>query len=116
MRATLIQIEFQYYADCPSHEQALSRLRETLSEYDIDTNIEVREIKTQSEAEESKFIGSPTILINGKDIQPYPENTPYALTCRAYYLENGRVSPMPSQHMIREALSSHINEEKRNIQ
>jgi len=112
----MTQIEFLYYEDCPSHEKALNRLREVVAEYGIRSQIEIREMKTQTQAEESKFIGSPTILINGKDIQPYTGSTLYALTCRAYYLENGRISPLPSRYMIREALSSQINSIERKPQ
>ena len=42
-------------------------------------------------------------MVNGDDIDP-PVNAHYALTCRAYRLEGGRISPLPSEAMIRKAL------------
>jgi hypothetical protein len=69
----------------------------------ISAHIEVIEVKTAEEAEQFEFIGSPTIIVNGHDIDPHPKPQ-YALTCRGYRLEDGRISPLPSEAMIRRAL------------
>jgi hypothetical protein len=69
----------------------------------ISANLEIIEVKTAVEAEQFKFVGSPTIIVNGRDIDPQPKPH-YALTCREYRLENGRISPLPSEAMIRRAL------------
>lgn len=72
--------------------------------------IEILRVETSEEAEKLKFIGSPTILIDGRDIDP-PTNPYYALTCRAYRLEDGRISPLPSEAMIRQAIRRASTEE-----
>ena len=69
----------------------------------ISTTVEIIEVRTAEEAEQFKFIGSPTILVNGRDIDPSPKPQ-YALTCRGYRLEDGRISPLPTEAMIRRAL------------
>jgi hypothetical protein len=57
------------------------------------------------DAERLGFPGSPTIRIDGVDIDPEgAEQMGTALTCRVYRLEDGRISPLPSQKMIRRAL------------
>ena len=99
-----LDIDFLYWEDCPSHEQALARLREVLAEEGLEASIHVTRVETDTEAHELGFIGSPTLRVNGKDIDPSPEDTQPALTCRAYRLENGRISPLPSAEMIRSAL------------
>jgi hypothetical protein len=66
--------------------------------------VKVVKVETGEQARRLQFIGSPTILVDGRDIQPPAEDAYYALTCRAYYLEDGRVSPLPSLEMIRRAL------------
>ena len=99
-----MKIRFLYYEECPSHDVALERLRQVLAEEGIAAEIEVIKVETQEQAENLHFIGSPTILIEGQDIDPPPPNAHYALTCRAYRLEDGRISPLPSPDMIRRAL------------
>jgi len=105
-----LKILFLYSEDCPSHEQALQRLRKVMNEEGMRNEIEILRVETSEEAEKLKFIGSPTILIDGRDIDP-PTNPYYALTCRAYRLEDGRMSPLPSEAMIRQAIRRASTEE-----
>jgi hypothetical protein len=81
----------------------LQRLRSSIEAEGISTDIEIVRVATDQDAEKFKFIGSPTILVNGQDVDP-PADPHYALTCRAYSLEDGRISPLPSEAMIRRAL------------
>jgi hypothetical protein len=67
--------------------------------------IVVREVGTEGDAERERFVGSPTIRLDGVDIQPV-ESEPYGLTCRIYYLRDGRVSPNPDPADVRKALAS----------
>ena len=99
------RITFLYWEDCQSHDEALSRLRKVLAEERIDAEIETVRVQSENEAKRLQFAGSPTILVDGKDIQP-PKTAHYSLSCRAYHLENGRISPLPSESMIRAALKS----------
>ncbi len=99
-----IEVTFLYYEDCPSHEQALERLRAVMQEEGIQAQVKVIKVETEEEAQRLRFVGSPTILMNGQDIDPPSAGAHYALTCRAYRLESGRISPLPSLNMIRRAL------------
>jgi hypothetical protein len=69
----------------------------------IHADVEILRVETDEYAAKLKYVGSPTIIVNGCDIDP-PETNHYAVTCRAYRVEDGRVSPLPSEPMIREAL------------
>lgn len=99
-----MQIDFLYYADCPSHEAALARLKAVMAETGIDAPVHITEVTTDAEAQALRFAGSPTIRIDGADIDPLPESAAYSLTCRVYRLENGRFSPLPDPATIRRAL------------
>jgi hypothetical protein len=101
----LVRVSFLYYEDCPSHELALERLREVMAEESILGEVEVVKVETEEQARELRFVGSPTIRVDGQDIDP-PNDSPYALTCRAYRLEDDRISPLPSKDMLRRALKS----------
>lgn len=100
-----MNIDFFYFEDCPSHEQALERLRQVLSELGVESDINIIQVETDEQAQQWQFTGSPTIRINGSDIAP-PGHTQYALACRAYQLEDGRISPLPSLSIIRRAVQA----------
>lgn len=99
-----MHIDFLYFDDCPSHAAALERLHAVLAEEQLQPTLTVIKVETEEQAAHLRFTGSPTILINGQDITPPPSDAIYALTCRAYRLENGRISPLPSPELIRAAL------------
>lgn len=105
---SVLHVSFLYYEDCPSHETALARLQEVLAEEQLEAEIAVVRVDTDDQAQQWAFVGSPTIRIEGRDIDPPPANAQYALTCRAYRREDGRVSPLPPQGMIRRALRDAI--------
>jgi hypothetical protein len=82
-------------------------LREEMEKKDLDPDsIEVREIDTESAARQSRFVGSPTIRVNGVDVQPPVGGEPTGLTCRVYRRRDGRVSPLPDPEDVREALGA----------
>ena len=97
-----MQVNFFYYEDCPSHDLALERLREVMAEEGIPGEVEIIKVETEEQARELRFAGSPTIRVEGQDIDS-PGDSHYGLICRAYRLEDGRISPLPSKDMIRRA-------------
>jgi len=98
-----MRVELLYYPECPSHERALELLQEALRAEGVDAPVEMIRIDTQAQAEMHRFIGSPTIRINGIELDPHPE-LPYRLTCRTFIHEDGRLSPLPSLSMLRQAI------------
>jgi hypothetical protein len=100
-----MRIELFYWKGCPSHPEALEALREVLDERGIADEIEVRHVGTDEEATALAFPGSPTIRIDGRDVDPAGASSPPSLSCRIYHLPDGRVSPVPSREQLEEALS-----------
>lgn len=101
-----MKVDFLYFEDCPSHEQALERLHKVLKEENVKTEVSITEVTTEEQALDVEFLGSPTIRIEDRDIDPVLNHPNYALSCRTYHLEDGRISPLPSEAMIRRAISS----------
>jgi len=99
------RIEFLYWQECPSHPEAMELLREVLAERGVETEVEAREIRTQEEARANAFPGSPTIRVDGRDVDPAGAEAPPSLSCRIYRSADGRVSPVPSRQQLEEALS-----------
>ena len=99
-----MKIELLFWNGCPSYPEAHALLDEVLLERGIDAEVVMREVFTDEEAQELRFPGSPTIRIDGRDVDPQGENARPALTCRIYHLPGGRVSPIPSRDQIEEAI------------
>jgi hypothetical protein len=82
-------------------------LREEMAEAGLDPgSVEVREIDTEASAEREGFVGSPTIRIDGADLQPPAENEPPGLTCRIYRRRDDSASPLPDPADLRDALTA----------
>jgi hypothetical protein len=101
-------ITYLWWAECPSHEEGYALLREALSAEGLDAEIVAIEIASEEDAQRHQFIGSPTFQVGGHDLDPQPMPTgaanPYALTCRAYRREDGRIVPLPTVAWLRQAL------------
>lgn len=100
----MLRVTFLFFDGCPSHGEALERLRRVLAEEGAQADIEVVKVETDEQAERWRFVGSPTIRVDDQDIAPVPDGGPYRLTCRTFVTEDGRLSPLPSEVMIRRAV------------
>lgn len=97
-------MELLWWAGCPSWEQALHLVREEMAAAGLDPELlEVRELRSDEEAERERFPGSPTIRIEGRDVQD-PGEEPIGLSCRVYRLRDGRISALPDPADLRDAL------------
>ena len=103
-RRSTPRIEFFYWEGCPSHPEALGLLQEVLAARGIDASVELREVTTQEEAEVLRFPGSPTIRVDGRDVDPAGAESRPALNCRIYQLPDGGVSPVPTREQLEGAL------------
>jgi hypothetical protein len=100
-----MRIELLFWDGCPSHPEARALLHEVLADRDLHVEVEEREILSHDDAVEHTFPGSPTIRVDGRDIDPDGAALPPALACRVYRLPDGRPSPVPSRQQLEEALS-----------
>ena len=101
-----MKIEFLYFEDCPGYKTALSFLEQILLEICIDVSIRKIEITTQELAVRHRFLGSPSIRINGKDFEGREDVSEYGLKCRIYPETN---SGIPSIGALRKALQEAEN-------
>jgi hypothetical protein len=99
-----MRVELLFWEGCPSHPRALAELRAAMADVALDPGtVILREVPTQADAARERFVGSPTIRIDGVDVQP-PGEEPFGLTCRVYHRRDGRISPTPDPADVREAL------------
>ena len=101
-----MRVELLWWEGCPSHPEALRQLREVLADEGLDPEIvELRQIVSDEQAERERFLGSPTILVDGRDVAPV-DGQPVGLACRVYRLRDGRPSPTPDREDVRKAIRS----------
>lgn len=101
-----MRVELLFWEGCPSYPKALAELRTAMAELGLDPDdVVVREVNTDAQAGRERFVGSPTIRVDGVDIGP-TDGEPYGLTCRVYHRRDGRVSPTPDPADLRDALTA----------
>ena len=95
-----MRIEVLYFDDCPNYAPAVARLKTVLLQEGLTADITEIEIKDASSAEAWKFSGSPTIRVNGLDIDPNSRvEAGTWFSCRRY------AGGLPTEEMIRAALT-----------
>jgi hypothetical protein len=96
-----MKIEVFYVPNCPNHAVALERLREVLSAENFQKHVNEVLVRDAEMAQSLKFSGSPTIRINGHDVEPQSEQTvSFGLMCRLYSDGSGA----PSEQRLRVAI------------
>ena len=86
-----LTVELLWWEGCPSTDRALSELRAALAELGLPEDVQMREIRSDEEAEAEAFTGSPTILIDGVELMTVlgrgagdePAGSTAASTCAA---------------------------------
>jgi hypothetical protein len=97
-------VELLWWSGCPSTEEAVELVRAEMEAAGLDPEaLRMREIQTDAAADAEDFPGSPTVRVDGRDVQA-PNEHPGGLTCRVYRLRDGRISPLPDREDVREAL------------
>ena len=76
-------IEVLYVSNCPNHAVALGRVREALSMERAQAILSEILVQDTDAARSLQFPGSPTIRVNGRDVEPSTEGS-FGLMCRLY--------------------------------
>jgi hypothetical protein len=85
-----MRIELWYFDGCPSHEAFLPRLRELRAYAGVDAAVEQRRVESDEAAQHERFLGSPTLRVDGVDVDPgAAERADYGLKCRLYPTDEG---------------------------
>ncbi|MDQ2738313.1 MAG: hypothetical protein M3Y35_06800 [Actinomycetota bacterium] len=109
-----MDVELLVIADCPNGTRAAALLCSALRNLGLGrVEITTTVITSPEHAERRGFTGSPTILIDGND--PFPEpDQPSALACRVYPTSSGP-GGIPDLRMLREALKRAVDPNVRNL-
>lgn len=99
-----MQIELLWFDDCPNSSRARKLLLELMAERAIEAEIEDVDVSDLAIGERVKFPGSPTIRIDGIDVDPdYVDNGDYTPRCRLYATSEG-LRGLPERAWVAAAL------------
>jgi hypothetical protein len=98
-------VELLYFAGCANAVPALRRLKSALAGEGFRPRIKLTKVRDQSEADRLHFAGSPTVRINGRDVDPLKPGG-FGLYCRLYR-DGETLSGIPPAASIRALLVRH---------
>ncbi len=99
------RVEIFYFESCPHHESARALVERLAAQLRIEPEIQLVKVADREAAIELRFLGSPTVRVDGVDVEPgVEERRDFALACRIYRSEGG-VAEQPQESWVREALT-----------
>lgn len=100
-----MRIEVLYLEGCPNYEALLPHLRGLLTSAGSNSEITLRRIQSQENAERERFLGSPTVRVNGLDVDPGSgQRMDFGMKCRLYATPDG-LRGAPPDEWLRQALA-----------
>ncbi|HXI81507.1 MAG TPA: hypothetical protein VNM34_11905 [Verrucomicrobiae bacterium] len=101
------RVELLWFSDCPNRAAAREMIEDVVGRLAPGTPIEDVDATDPARAAEVRFPGSPTIRVDGRDIDPsYVDPRDYTPRCRLYRTAAG-LRGLPERGWIEAALASH---------
>jgi hypothetical protein len=98
------RVEFLWFDGCPNHEAARALLDEVIAEVAPGTPVEDIDASDPAVAEAVRFPGSPTIRVDGRDVDPsFIEPGDHTPRCRVFWTPVG-LRGVPPREWIEAAL------------
>jgi hypothetical protein len=99
------RVELLYFEGCPNRKHAQALVERVAAQLQLAPTIELVEVPDDEAAVAFRFLGSPTIRVDGRDVEPgAAEREDFTLACRIYRTERG-LAGQPDAAWIRAALS-----------
>ncbi len=101
-----MKIEILTFESCPNAQAARELVERVVANIGSDAAVAYVDVPDPEAAERLRFLGSPTIRVDGRDIEPGAEDrTNYVLACRIYRTERGP-GGTPDERWLRAALAA----------
>lgn len=97
-----VSIEILYFDGCPNAEDAREMVTDVINQAGVDAQIVMIKVETNADAREKHFIGSPSIRVEGKDVDTAGgENQQYSMRCRVYFTDQGMSGLPPRAKLLK---------------
>jgi hypothetical protein len=97
-------VEVLYFDGCPNHDALVPHLRELLADHGVEADIALHRVVTDADAQRVRFLGSPSVRVEGRDIEPGADaRSDFGLKCRLYRTPDG-LAGGPLDRWVLEAL------------
>jgi len=85
-----VTVGLLYFDGCPNHEVLLSHLQEIIDHAGVHATIEQTRVDDDAAAQRHRFLGSPTVRVNGRDVEPgADQRDDFGIKCRLYQTPDG---------------------------
>lgn len=99
------EVEVLYFDGCPNHVPALALIERVAGDLGLEPKLRLVKVADHEAAQRLRFLGSPTIRVGGRDVDPNTEmRTDYGLSCRVFRTEAG-IAGQPDERWLRDALA-----------
>jgi hypothetical protein len=106
-----LKVELLYFEGCPGFQPTLSLLKQVLDEEEIPARVQIILVDSEESANKYRFQGSPSIRVDGEDIEPEARSsTDFGMKCRIYDNE-GVPGGVPAKRKILEAIRNSIKKQ-----
>jgi predicted RNA-binding protein with PIN domain len=104
----MITVDILYNEACEHYSKTIQYVKNVLAEEGIDAVVNEINVVTEEQAKQLNFAGSPTIRINGEDIESEAEQRQGHIrgSCRVYNYK-GQMYVIPHKEFIRAALKKY---------
>jgi hypothetical protein len=83
-------VEILYFEGCPNHEQARELIERVSARLGVVLDVRLLEVRDVAEAKEMRFLGSPTVRVDGVDVEPGTgTRNEFVVACRVYQTASG---------------------------
>jgi len=82
-------VEILYFDGCPNHEVARALVERVAAELRVEPDIDLVDVSDADAATRLRFLGSPTVRVEGCDVEPGAEERgDFVFGCRVYSLSS----------------------------
>ena len=80
-----MRIEVLFFQGCPHHRLAVEQARQVVAELGVEAEVREVEVQDGEGAVRLRFLGSPSVRVDGIDVEPGADaRRDYSLSCRLY--------------------------------
>lgn len=92
-----MKISLLYFDSCPNWRRTLEDIKGVLKDHQVRAEVELVKVTSQEQAQEMAFLGSPTVRVDGVDVEPGIPESGYGMECRLYWDEEKQLGRPPRE-------------------